>query len=552
MPRRSGRIRRPPERYEANIVVPDTNDEDPSSYEEAMMDSDKEKWHEAMNQEMESMYSNSVWELVDLPEGFRPIGNKWIYKRKKGADGKVETYKARLVAKGYTQKEGVDYEETFSPVAMLKSIRILLSMAASLDYEIWQMDVKTAFLNGNLDEEIYMSQPEGFQEKDQEQKVCRLLKSIYGLKQASRSWNIRFDETIKSFGFHQSVDEACVYKLIKEKHVVFLVLYVDDILLMGDNVKLLTEVKDWLATQFKMKDLGNANYVLGIQILRDRKNRVLALSQATYIDKVLTRFSMQNSKKGLMPTRHGIILSKKEYPTTPQEIEDMRHVPYASAVESLMYAMLCTRPDICYAVGVVSRFQSNPGLNHWIAVKHILKYLRRTRDYMLVYSGDDLKIQGYTDSDFQGDRDSRKSTSGSVFTLGGAAVVWRSVKQSSIADSTMEAEYIAASKAAKEAVWLKNFLSDLEVVPNMDKPITLYCDNSGAVANSREPRSHKRGKHIERKYHLIREIVNRGDVTVTKIPTLDNLADPFTKTLSEKLFFKHIEEMGLKEMPHLL
>ena len=505
-----------------------------------------------MNQEMESIYSNSVWELIDLPEGFRPIGNKWIYKRKKGPDGKVETFKARLVAKGYTQKEGVDYEETFSPVAMLKSIRILLSMAASLDYEIWQMDVKTAFLNGNLDEEIYMSQPEGFQEKDQEQKVCRLLKSIYGLKQASRSWNIRFDETIKSFGFHQSVDEACVYKLIKEKHVVFLVLYVDDILLMGDNVKLLTEVKDWLATQFKMKDLGNANYVLGIQILRDRKNRVLALSQATYIDKVLTRFSMQNSKKGLMPTRHGIILSKKECPSTPQEIEDMRHVPYASAVGSLMYAMLCTRPDICYAVGVVSRFQSNPGLNHWIAVKHILKYLRRTRDYMLVYSGDDLKIQGYTDSDFQGDRDSRKSTSGSVFTLGGAAVVWRSVKQSSIADSTMEAEYIAASEAAKEAVWLKNFLSDLEVVPNMDKPITLYCDNSGAVANSREPRSHKRGKHIERKYHLIREIVNRGDVTVTKIPTLDNLADPFTKTLSEKLFFKHIEEMGLKEMPHLL
>ena len=171
---------------------------------------------------------------------------------------------------------------------------------------------------------------------------------------------------------------------------------------------------------------------------------------------------------------------------------------------------------------------------------------------MLVYSGDDLKIQGYIDSDFLGDRDSRKSTSGSVFTLGGAAIVWRSIKQSSIADSTMEAEYIAASEAAKEAVWLKNFLSDLEVVPNMDKPITLYCDNSGAVANSREPRSHKRGKHIERKYHLIREIVNRGDVIVTKIPTLDNLADPFTKTLSEKLFFKHIEEMSLKEMPHLI
>ena len=169
---------------------------------------------------------------------------------------------------------------------------------------------------------------------------------------------------IKSFDFHQSIDEACVYKLRKEKSTIFLVLYVDDVLLMGDNVKLLTEVKDWLATQFKMKDLGNANYVLGIKILKDRKNRVLALSQATYIDKVLTRFSMQNSKKGLMPTHHGIVLSKKQYPSTPQEEEEMRHVPYASAVGSLMYVMLYTRPDICYAVGVVSRFQSNPGLNH--------------------------------------------------------------------------------------------------------------------------------------------------------------------------------------------
>ena len=218
---------------------------------------------------------------------------------------------------------------------------------------------------------------------------------------------------------------------------------------------------------------------------------------------------MQNSKKGNLPSRHGVHLSKEQCPKTPQEVEDMKCVPYASAVGSLMYAMLCTRPDICFAVGVASRYQSNPGLDHWVAVKTILKYLRRTRNYMLVYSGQDLIPLGYTDSDFQTDKDSRKSTSGSVFTLGGGAIVWRSVKQSCIADSTMEAEYVAACEAAKEAVWLRKFLSDLEVVPDMDKPITLYCDNSGAVANSKEPRSHKRGKHIERKYHLIREIMQR-------------------------------------------
>ena len=182
-----------------------------------------------------------------MPDGFKPTGCKWIYKRKRGADGRVETFKARLVAKGYTQKEEVDYKETFSPVAMLKSIRILLSIAAALDYEIWQMDFKTAFLNGDLEEEIYMSQPDGYAQEGQEHKVCKLLKSIYGLKQASRSWNLKFDETIKSYGFQQSIDEACVYKLIKERSVVFLVLYVDDILLIGNNVKILSDVKKWLA-----------------------------------------------------------------------------------------------------------------------------------------------------------------------------------------------------------------------------------------------------------------------------------------------------------------
>ena len=435
---------------------------------------------------------------------------------------------------------------------MLKTIRILLSIAAALDYEIWQMDVKTAFLNGNLDERIYMQQPEGFIENGQEGKVYELQRSIYGLKQASRSWNIRFDETVKTFGFLQLEDEPCVYKLIHEGKVVFLILYVDDILLIGNDVGKLSEVKLWLAKQFDMKDLGEAAFVLGIQIFRDREKRQLALSQASYVDKMLSRYFMQDSKKGMLPYISGVQLSKEQSPKTPQEVEDMRRYPYASAVGSLMYAMLCTRPDICYAVGVVSRFQSNPGPEHWTAVKSILKYLRRTRNYMLVFSGSDLKMTGYTDSDFQADKDSRKSTSGCVFTLNGGSVVWRSVKQSCIADSTMEAEYVAASEAAKEAVWLRKFLIDLEVVPEADEPMILYCDNSGAVANSKEPRSHKRSKHIERKYHLIRDIVERGDVSVQKISTHDNIADPFTKTLSIRVFEGHLEGLGIKDCTSLL
>ncbi|KAH9734849.1 Integrase catalytic domain-containing protein [Citrus sinensis] len=401
-PRRSGRVTRLPARYmllgETYTAISDEHVQDPSSYNETLIDRDVEFWKKAMNQEMESVYSNKVWELVEAPNGVKPIGCKWIYKRKKGVDGRMETFKVRLVAKWFTQKEGINYEETFSPVAMLKSIRILLYIAAVLDYEIWQMDVKTAFLNGHLEENIYMQQPDGFIQKGQEHMVCKLQKSIYGLKQASRSWNIRFDQAIKSFGFIQNIDEPCVYKKIQEKSVAFLILYVDDILLIGNDIGVLTTIKSWLAKQFDMKDLEEASYILA------------------------------------------------------EEIERIRRVPYAEAVGSLMYAMLCTRPDICFAVRRISRYQSNPGPKHWTAVKYIMKYLKITKNYILVYSGDKLIPVGYTDSDFMSDKDSRKSTSGYVFTLGSGAISWRSVKQSCITDSTTEAEYVAASKAAKEVV----------------------------------------------------------------------------------------------------
>ena len=275
---------------------------------------------------------------------------------------------------------------------------------------------------------------------------------------------------------------------------------------------------------------------------------MLALSQDLYIDKILARFSMENSKKGTLPFKHGVHLSKEQSPKTLEQKECMSRIPFASVVGSLMYAMLCTRSDICYAVGIVSRYQSDSGEEHWIAVKHILTYLRRTRDYMLVYSSGSLETIGYTDSDFQGDIDSRKSTSGYVFTLNGGAICWRSVKQTCAADSTTEAEYVAASEATKEAVWLKKFLLDLQVIPSADRPITLYCDISGAVAQSKEQRYHKKQKHIERKYHMIHNIIERGDTMVTKIASKENLANPFTKTLHVRVFEKHVDYMGVKSL----
>ena len=551
--RRSGRVSKKPDRLMLLAESKDALDigqseEDPWTYSEALDDPDSLHWIECMEAEIESITLMDVYEETELPDGYVAIGCKWVFKRKRGPDGNVIAFKARLVAKGFTQRLGIDYDETFSPVAMLKSIRILLSLAAQMNYEVWQMDVKTAFLNGYLepDRQIYMQQPEGFIKKGKEHLVWKLKKSLYGLKQASRSWNLRFHEVVSSYGFHKLETESCVYRMCINGHVVFLVLYVDDILLIGDNVNVLSGVREWLSTQFSMKDLGEASYILGIKIIRNRQKKEIALSQAGYVDTVLSRFSMENAKKGYLPFRHGIHLSKEMCPKTREEIDEMARIPYASAIGSLMYAMLCTRPDICYAVGIVARYQSNPGQAHWTAVKGILKYLKRTRDYKLVYRSDELVPIGYTDSDFQADRDERKSTSGYVFTFGGGAVIWKSVKQKCIADSTMEAEYVAACEAAKEAVWFKNFLVELDVVRGLPKSITLYCDNSGAVANSKEPRSHKASKHIERKYHLVREIVERGDAQVVKIATEDNLADPFTKALTIKVFDKHVNGMGLK------
>ncbi|KAK8600566.1 hypothetical protein V6N12_050419 [Hibiscus sabdariffa] len=333
---------------------------------------------------------------------------------------------------------------------MIKSIRILLAVAAFHDYEIWQMDVKTAFLNGKLEEDVYMTQPEGFVTPEDARKVCKLQRSIYGLKQASRSWNLRFNEAIQEFGFIRNEDEPFVYKKFSGSIVSFLVLYVDDILIIGNDIPTLQSIKTWLSSCFSMKDLEEAAYILGVKIYRDRSRRLLGLSQSTYIDKVLKRFSMEESKRGFLPMRHGISLSKEMCPSTPQERERMSQIPYASAIGSIMYAMIC----------------------HWTSVKYILKYLRRTKDIFLVYGGEEeLRIKGYTDASFQTDKDDSRSQLGFVFCLNGA------------------------SEAIKEDVGIKEFISELRVVPSILDAVGLYCDNNGAIAQAKEPRSHHGPKH---------------------------------------------------------
>ncbi|KAJ9558377.1 hypothetical protein OSB04_012991 [Centaurea solstitialis] len=466
--RRSSRVRQEPDRYLGFLITQSNGDlNEPISYGEAVSGNESEQWQEAMKAEMQSMYENQVWELEDLPQHCKVVGHKWVFKKKTDMDGNVHTYKARLVAKGFTQTHGIDYDETFLPVAMLKSIRILMAISAYFNYEIWQMDVKTAFLNGKLTEDVYMQQPEGFVDPKNPDKV--------------------------EF-------EPCVYTKFSGSTVTFLVLYVDDILLIGNNVPTLQSVKNWLSKCFQMKDLGEAAYILGIKIYRNRSKQLIGLSQSTYIDKILKKFRMDESKKGFIPMQHGIVLSKTQCPVSSQDQDKMRSVSYASAIGSIMYAMLCTRPDVAYLVSVTSRYQQNPGEPHWVAVKNVLKYLKRTKDMFLVFGGseDEISVTGYSDASFQTDRDDFRSHS----------------KQDTIADSTTEAEYIAASDATKEVVWLRNFLSDLRVVASVSRPIDIFCDNSGAVAQAKEPREHHKSRHVLRKYHLIREMIGRGDTII--------------------------------------
>ncbi|GJZ63998.1 retrotransposon protein, putative, ty1-copia subclass [Tanacetum coccineum] len=370
----------------------------------------------------------------------------------------VHTYKARPVAKGFTQIPGIDYEETFSPVAYIRAIRNLIATAAFYDYKIWKMDVKTAFLNGYLNEEVYMEQPK-----------------------ASGSY------------------------------VTFLILYVDDILIMRNNIPMLQDVKSYLGRCFAMKDPREVVYILGIKIYQDRSKRLIGLCQSAYIEKILKRFYIENSKRDTIPKQEKLKFSKSQGALTPAKIHRMHNIPYALAVGSIMYVVRCTRPDVAFTQNITSRFQQNPGHAHWTAVKNILKYLRNTKDMFLT---------GYE------------------FVLNGGVVDWKSTKQSIFATSSTDADYIAAFDASKEVVWIRKFISLLGVVPIIEEPINMYCDNTGAIEIAKDHGVTKGTRHFCAKVHYLRETIEMGDVRIEKIDIDDNLADPFTKALT---FPKHSE-----------
>ncbi|KAE8679209.1 Retrovirus-related Pol polyprotein from transposon TNT 1-94 [Hibiscus syriacus] len=553
--RQSDRVRRRPNWHSDYVIEGNiaycllTEDGEPLIYQEAINSSDASLWMMAMQEEIEALHKNNTWDLVPLLQGRKPIGNKWVFKIKRNGDDQVERYRARLVVKGYAQKEGIDFNEIFSPVVLLTTVRVVLAMCATLNLHLEQLDVKTAFLHGNLEEEIYMLQPEGFEEDEKKNLVCRLNKSLYGLKQAPRCWYKRFDSFIMCLGYNRLTDPCAYFKRSGDNDFVILLLYVDDMLVAGPNKDHIEELKAQLAREFEMKDLGSANKILGMQIHRDRSNRKIWLSQKKYLKKILSRFNMQDCKPISTPLSINFKLSSSMSPSNKEERMEMSRVPYASAVGSLMFAMICTRPDIAQAVGVVSRYMANPGKEHWNTVKRILRYIKGISNVALCYEGSNLLINGYVDSDYAGDLDKSKSTTGYVFKVAGGAVSWISKLQSIVATSTIEAEYVAATQASKEAIWLKMLLEELG---HNQEYVSLFCDSQSAFHLARNPTFHSRIKHIRVQYHFIREKVEEGTVDMQKIHTKDNIADFMTKAINANKFTWCRSSCGMSETCDLL
>jgi hypothetical protein len=328
--------------------------DDPDSFKEAMSSEHSHKWIEVMEEELKSMSTNKVWELVKIPNGAKTVGCKWVYKIKYDSKGKIEQFKARHVAKGFTQREGIDYTETFSPVSKKDSSRTAL--VAHFDLELHQIGAKTAFLNGDLHENVYMTQPEGFVVEGKEQMGCKLKKSIYGLTQESRQYYLKFDEVIKKLGFVKNVVDNCIYIKIKGSSFIILVLYLDDILLANSDKNLLHEIKRFLSSNFDMKDLGDTSYVLGIEIHRDRSKGELGLSQKAYIEKVLKRYDMHQYLGTTAPVVKGDKFGQFQSPRNQLEIDQMRSIPYASAIGSIMYVQVWTHTDLAFITGMLGRY----------------------------------------------------------------------------------------------------------------------------------------------------------------------------------------------------
>ena len=516
----------------------------PQTYLQARKSGEWPEWQIAIIEELRKMDKYDVWEVVTRTKDMRILRAKWVFTRKiDGSTGLPSTFKARWVAKGFHQIEGVDFNEIFSSVAHKDSIRVFLALVNYLDLECDQVDIVAAFLNGELKEVIFMEPPEG--SDIPAGSVLRLKKSLYGLKQSPRCFNVALDEYLKSEGFVPSQADPCLYTFNNGNDFMMLAVHVDDQLIASNNRSILDAFKKRLNQRFECKDQGPVSYFLGFNVVRDRETRKLSISQEHYLEGLLRKFDMDKSHG----SRIALPTTFKPVPATDAEFEEARHLDYPQIVGSVMYAATISRPDLAYPAGVLARFIGKWSLSHYKAAKHLLRYIRGTTDLCLTFDAEAGKriILGYADADWGGCLDTRRSTTGYLFKTFGGLVAWKSRRQPTVALSTAEAEIMASVDAAKQAVWLKRLLSDLNI--SLDGPVEIFNDNMGAIQLSQHPGSHDRTKHIDMRHLWLRERVADETVKMQYIPTNDNVADTLTKSLPIVKSEPFAVALGLRRVP---
>ena len=503
---------------------------EPSSYLEA---SQSKEWTAAMKNELDALIANNTWELVPLPKEKKPIGCRWVYKVKLKADGSIERLKARLVAQGFTQRYGIDYFETFSPVVKMATVRCLLALAGNKKWNLYQLDINNAFLHGELTEEVFMRVPQGLDNPNNH--VCKLNKSLYGLKQASRQWYAKLNSELQNMGYKQSKNDYSLFIKETTDDITIAVVYVDDIIVTGSNESEIIWFKDHLHSVFSIKDLGVLSYFLGMEI--SRLENGIVMTQKKFTKELLLDCNMDVTKaaKTPLPANMKLMIDKGELYADPEH--------YRKIVGKLNF-LSHTRPDLSFSVQTLSQFMHQPRMHHVQALNHVLRYVSHTMGQGIILNAtDNLILTTYSDSDWASCPNTRRSVTGYILLLGESPVSWKSKKQSTISKSSSEAEYRAMASASSETTWLVSLLTELGVT-NL-KPVTLYCDNQSAIHIGNNPVFHERTKHIEIDCHFTREKVLEGLIQLTYTPSTEQLADIMTKALGSLQHDKLKSKLGM-------
>ena len=518
----------------------------PQTYEEAVSSVDSTKWKEAMKKEIHSCEKNNTWGLVcrnELSHDVNVIPVKWVYKIKTDENGAVTEYKARITPKGFKQRHGVDYFEVFAHTGKYKSLRVLLSLAATYDLELNQLDVPSAFVRAELEEDVYMEMPRGFEVDGM---VCKLQKSLYGLKQSPRNWYLLVSVFIKDeMGFNACVSDPCLFfRQSRTGKLMLLFLFVDDMQGAYDQEDSdeWSEAKTKLKQRFDVKDLGESVWMLGMRITRDRSKRLIKLDQELYITKMLEKYDLVQCKVAMTPAEQNNGAQEDDADGGGKSVELLK---YQELVGSLLYAAISTRPDIAYAVGRLTRHMQAPLQRHWKAAQRVLRYLAGSRQEGLWFGrmnrqsfnqGRYAEVHAYSDSDWGSDKSDRKSVTGWIAYVNGDPVSWASKKQSTVAQSSCEAELYAASAATNELLWLRSLLSELGIASRT--PSILRVDNQGAIEVAKHGVKSDRTKHVDIKYHHITDVIEKGLIKIEWVTTEEQQADIMTKALAVQTFSK--------------